>query len=324
LNRRAILATLASSLLGPQSAFARPPAEVSRLGVFFAGYRESVMKEDGQDLLKALATVGYVEGRNVAVEWRFSETDFSRSAQMAAELVRSGVDVLTTAGTQQTKALQNATKTIPIITMVGEDPVVSGFARSLALPGGNITGISSQHPDTPAKRVELIRKIVPKLDRLALIGDVRYRGAREQLRPYELAAKAVGLSTEVRLVDRYRFEPVFSEMARSGAGAAFLQFADSGAAEASTTIAIRHRIATIYDERVYVDRGGLVSFEMYHEDPLQRIASMIDKVFRGMKPAEIPWELPNRSHLAINLATAKLLGLTVPPDLLLRADQIVE
>jgi putative ABC transport system substrate-binding protein len=332
MNRRALLASLAAvSVLGTRYALAVRVAAKYRLGAIYAGWSELALgvkereeaKREREVFLKALAALGYVEGRNLVVDWRFFDMDFSRAPRMAMELVRLRPDVLLTTGTPQTKALQDATKTIPIVTNVG-DPVAGGFTESLARPRGNITGLSQTHPDTSAKQIELIRRLMPKLDRIVLIGDVRYTGARQLFRPFEIAAKASGLVAEVQIVGPSEFDRVFSEMRRSGARAAFIQFADGDAAIVSTKLAVRHGIATMYGDDFYVPQGGLMSFNMYHTDMLQRTVSIIDKIFRGVKPADIPWELPDRTRLAINLATAKLLGLKIPTDVLLRADQVVE
>jgi putative tryptophan/tyrosine transport system substrate-binding protein len=320
-NRRALLALLASgSLLGVRFAIARTASH--RLGIFIAGFCNAETREELAPMFKSLAELGHVEGRNLTVEWRCFGMDFSRAPSMAAELVRLEVDAIWTTGTPQTKALQDATKTIPIVTSVG-DPVASGFAKTLVRPGGNITGLC-RHPDTPAKQIELLRRVVPKLERLVIIGDARYTGMRQLLRPHEIAAKAAGLSVEVRMVDRSGFERVISEMKGFGAQAALIESPDFDMAEVAR-LANRHGVATMLEgEGDYVKHGGLISYDMFHGNFMQRSASLIDKVFRGMKPAEIPWELPDRSHLAINLGTAKLLGLTIPPDVLLRADQVVE
>jgi ABC-type uncharacterized transport system substrate-binding protein len=331
LNRRALLASLAAgSLLGTRLALAVPPPAKRRLGVFYAGWSEFAPganeRQEGIEeraaILKAFDELGYIEGRNLTVDWRYFDMDFSRAPQMAAELVRARVDALVTGGTPQTKALQAATKTIPIITEVG-DPVAAGFTETLVRPRANITGFVVTHPDTSAKQIELIRRVVPKLDRLVLIGDVRYPGMRELLRPYEIAAKAAGLSIEARMTDRSGVERVFSEIKGFRGQAALIMSPGFDLAEVAR-LAVRHGVAAMYDESVFVEKGGLMTFKMYHENRIPRLAAMVAKVFRGIKPTEIPWELPDRSHIAINLSTAKALGLTIPSDVLLRADQIVE
>jgi putative ABC transport system substrate-binding protein len=326
MNRRALLVLLASgSVFGTRFALARGPEAAHRLGVLLGNAPEWMTNKDGGlALLKAFAELGYVEGRNLKIEWRFFP-DFSRTPRMAAELVRLRMDVLWTAGTTQTKALQDATKTIPIVTSV-EDPVASGFTETLGRPDGNITGLSHTHPESNAKGIELIRRVVPKLDRIVFIDDIHHSGARQLMRSREMAAKAAGLAAEVKIVDRSELERIFIDMKRVGTAVAGLYFEDANSAEVKewSTLAIRHGVATMYYDRGFVEDGGLMSFSMYHSHFVQRQVSIMDKIFRGMKPAEIPWELPDRSHLAINLGTAKLLGLKIPPDVLLRADQVVE
>jgi putative ABC transport system substrate-binding protein len=323
MKRRTLLASLAAaSLLGTRFALARSTAKMYRIGLLIAADLEPVLedlKKNDWELLAPLADLGYVKGRNLTFEVRAFGRDFSKAPQMAAELARLPMDALTTEGTAPTKALQDATRTIPIVTAVN-DPVASGFARSLGRPGGNITGLCNQHPDTPAKQVQLLRQLVPGLDRLVIIGEATNTSIKELLRPYEVAARAAGLASEVRLVDSNTIERVFVDMKAARVRAAFILMKDPPPEMGK--LAIRHGIATMHSEG-YVELGGLMSFSMSQEQPFLRMASIFDKVFRGMDPAEIPWLLPDRSHLAINLVTAKLLGLTVPPDLLLRADQVI-
>jgi putative ABC transport system substrate-binding protein len=325
MKRRALLASLMAALLGTRFAFAYHPGGIHRLGIYMAGScRTAAEKYEREEkaLFKALVELGYVEGRNLVVEWRCFEMDFSRSAAMAVEIVRLG-DVIFTSGTPQTKALRDATKTIPIVTVLA-DPVRSGLARSLSRPDGNITGLTINHPDSAAKEIEMLRTVMPKLDRLVLLGDVRYGEARELLRPHEIAARARGLAAEVQLVDPSDFDRIFRQMRRSGVRAAYLQFSDSQAADPALKLAIRYGVAMLCADSYHVEQGGLISYGMYHERMFERAAATIDKLFRGAKIADIPWELPDRSHLAINLGTAKSLGLSIPPDVLLRADQVIE
>jgi putative tryptophan/tyrosine transport system substrate-binding protein len=323
MKRRALLALLAAgSVLGVRFARASSPSGSRRLGIFAAEYSCEPLKTEEAAVFKALADLGHVEGRNLTVEWRCFGMDFARGAQMAAELVRLKMDVLWTAGTPQTKALHDVTTTIPIVTSVA-DPVAAGFTESLGRPRGNITGLSQTHPDTPAKQIELIRRVVPKLDRIMFIDDVRYSGAQQLMVPREMAARAAGLAAEIKIVDRSELERIFIDMKRVGTAVALLYFVDMDRAEIAK-LSIRHGVPTMLYGSGYVERGGLMTFNMYHENEGQRFASIVDKLLRGIKPADIPWELPDRSHLAINLGTAKLLGLKIPTDLLLRADQVVE
>ncbi len=330
MNRRALLASLAAGCLLAKRALADLPSGTRRIGVFAANDSCEAVRKSAAPWFKALAKLGHVEGRNLAVEWHCFQGNFARGAQMASELVRRKVDVLYTTGTLQTRLLQDATKTIPIITRVN-DPVAAGFTRSLARPDGNITGLAHRHPDTPAKQVEVIRRVFPKLERLVIIGranisgDPRQEVARQMLRPYEAAATAVGLVPEVRIVELSGFDRVFGEMKGPGAKVAFIEFPlrDDEVSEAGK-LALRHGVATMFYDRARLEDGGLMSYTMHHDDPDQRELGIFDKVLRGIRPAEIPWELPDRSHLVINLRTAKLLGLKFPLDILVRADQVVE
>jgi len=279
------------------------------------------MDELAPPVRKSLADVGYFEGRNLSFEWRAMGFDDSIAAAMAAELVRLRMDVLMTHGTPPTKAFQAATRTIPIATVVG-NPIASGFTRSLARPSSNITGLTLTHPETPAKQVELLRKTLPKLERVVFIDNIDYGGARDFLRPYEIAAKAAGIVAEMKVVSRAELEGIFTGMKRSRNSAAFVIFTAIARPELAA-LAMRHGVPTMLWEQGWVEAGGLMSFSMLHSNGGARQAATIDKLLKGVSVADIPWELPDRSHLAINLQTAKLLGIEFPPDILLRADEIV-
>jgi putative ABC transport system substrate-binding protein len=331
MNRRDLLGALAvGPLFAARIAGAQPTSNIHRIGFFFAGWSESAKRgehrEEGSKtragMLQALARRGYEPGRNLVVHWRLFDMDFSKAPAMARELVALGVDVLHTVGTPQTKALQEATKAIPIVTNVG-DPVAGGFTTSLARPSGNVTGLAATHPDSAAKQIEFLRAIVPKLDRIAVIGDARYGAQREMLAPWEAAARAAGLRPEVLLAAPADLDRVLAGLRRSGTRAAYLMYPGAGGMPAIEP-AIRHGIATMFVYSDYVEHGALIGFDMLHTNREERHMVMIDKLLRGVKTADIPWELPDRSHLAINLRTAKALGLEVPRDLLLRANEIVE
>jgi putative tryptophan/tyrosine transport system substrate-binding protein len=331
MNRRRLLGAFAAGpLLAAGLAQPQPASKMHRVGFFFAGWSESAEREEHrqknrkirEELLRALARYGYELGRNLTVHWRFFDMDFSRAPGMARELVALGVDVLHTVGTPQTKALQDGTKTIPIVTNVGE-PVTSGFTTSLARPSGNITGLAASHPDSPAKQVEFLRAIVPKLDRVAVIGDARYGAQRELLAPWVTAARAAGLRPEVVLATPIELADVFVRLKRDGVRAAYLMYPGNAGTPAIEP-AIRHGIATMFVYSDYVEHGALIGLDMLHANREERHMVMIDKLLRGAKIADIPWELPDRSHLAINLRTARALGLEVPNDLLLRADQVIQ
>ena len=326
MNRRALLASLAASpLLAARFSLAQRPARIRRLGMFLGDDDCKPPIDDAGNvaLLKALTEVVEAQGGRFSPEWRCFGMDPERGARMAAELVRMPVDVIFTQGTPQTRILQEATKTVPIVSMV-LDPVASGFAKSLGRPGGNITGLCWLHPESYGKFVEVIRKAVPRMDRLVIVDDAAYVGGRELLGGYEAAGRAAGLPTEVRIVDLAKLEDVFIDIKRAGAPVALLVFAEVRMPGVAAKLALRHGVPTMYNDRGYVEHGGLMSFTMYHENLDKRLVVMLGKILGGANPANIPWELPDRSHLAINLRTAKALGLAIPQELLLRADQVIE
>jgi putative tryptophan/tyrosine transport system substrate-binding protein len=271
-----------------------------------------------------LARLGHVEGRNLTFEWHCFGSDFTRGARIAADLVSREMDVLYTNGRSATKLLQSATKRIPIVTHVA-DPVGDGFTKSLARPDSNITGFCGLHPETPAKQVELIRRIMPKLERLWIVGSARNPGELETLRPYETASRAAGLSSGTKLLAPSELESFFGGMKGSRTQAAFIDYSRryDEAAEIPK-LALKYRVMAIYYNQWYVERGGLVSFEMYHANSGHREVAIFDKLLRGIVPADISWELPDRSHLAVNLRTARSLALTLPSDVLLGAEQVIE
>jgi putative tryptophan/tyrosine transport system substrate-binding protein len=326
MKRRALLAFgAATSLLGTRFALAGPAAGVRRIDILLSEGSCEESQKFAEDRFQELAKLGYVRGRNLIVEWHCFAGDFARGARIAEQIVRRGTDVLFTIGTPATRMLHDATKTIPIVTWVA-DPIASGFTKSLARPDGNITGFSEWHPGTPAKEVELIRRVAPRTRRLVIIGDVSYPDQREILAPYEAAAAAAGLAPEMKLVDPSELSRVFIEMKGSQSPFALISsgIAARGDKGAIAKLALRHGVATmLVNDTGFVEVGGLMSFDTDHGNRSRREVAIFDKLLRGIKPADIPWELPDRSHFAINLATAKLLGLTVPTDLLLRADQIV-
>lgn len=325
MNRRALLASLvAASVLGARFALAGPPAGVRRFVILLSENSCGEIQKGAADTFVGLAKLGHVEGRNLSVEWHCFGSDFARGAQLAAQLVRRGVDVFFTTGTPATEILQHATKTIPIVTWVA-DPVASGFTRSLVRPDRNITGFCGRHPDTPAKEVELIRRIAPKTERLVIIANASIPGIRPLLRPYEAAATAAGLVPVMKIVDRSELNRVFNEMKGSRTQFVVNMFASRDVMGDIAGLALRNGVATmLVNDTGYVELGGLVSFDTFHQNREQREVAVLDKLLRGVKPADIPWELPDRNHIAINLRTARSLGLTIPPDVLVLADQIVE
>ena len=297
-----------------------------RIGILYPGSPDREFDEWQPRFLDALKEFAWVEGSNICIEWRFAEFDQALHVPLAAGLVRAGVDALLAAGTPLTRALQQATREIPIVTGVG-DPVGSGFAKSLAKPGGNITGLSWSLREKAREQVRLLLELVPTVRRLLILRSSRYGDISELNRCLERVADEYGMELEIRTVESFdEVEAALKHLTGLMTGAAFIyghgsfQFDTSKLAET----AIRHRVATVCDERRAVEARCLMSYNLYHPDQTQRFASLIDQVLRGVSPAGIPFELPTKSESVINRRTAASLGLVIPPNVLLRADAVID
>jgi putative ABC transport system substrate-binding protein len=325
-NRRSLLKRLVGwGALAAVTARAAPPVGKRRLGVLLFDNAES-WDSLPPLLLKELARLGWVEGTNLDVQWRYANGDPAALATLAAQLVKSGVDAILTRGTPSTRALQRATTTVPILTGVG-DPVGFGFARTLAQPGGNITGISYATAEASRKQVELLRAIVPRLSMLLVVWPSD-RGAitKELTRVMEDAAREMNVTPTVALVGNAAdLRAALAADRPRGEFAAFVSGLDTKIEpKAVADLAIARGVPTMFEYRFYVDAGGLASYRFDWDNQVQRSAAQLDKVFRGDKPAQIPFEFPTRSEFVLNLATARSLGLTIPPPLRLRADALVQ
>ena len=325
-RRRHFLLALGLCPLAPARAQpATPPRGRRRLAVLLFDSERS-WAWLAPELRQALAALGWVEGANLRIEWRYADGDAARLAALAAELSASGVDAIVARGSPATRALQLATHAVPIVTGVG-DPVGSGFARSLARPGGNITGISYAFPETVRKQLELLRELVPGLGRLSIVMKSDRRAfVAEGTRTVETAAGAWGIATRAVLFasveDLSRELP---HMSGRGAHAAFVHgFGTDPDPQAVAAAFVRARVPAVFSQREYVEAGGLMSYRLDWDNQTERTAAQIDKVFRGESPAQIPFEFPTRSDFAINAATARALGLTIPAALRVRADAVFE
>ena len=326
-RRDLILAFGLGALVVPRAGVAALTPGTRRLGVLLFDRAES-WQFLAPELRRELADLGWIEGSNLSVTWRFADDDAARLPELAAAMARSGVDAVLTRGTPATLALQQATKTIPILTGVG-DPVGAGFADSLARPGGNVTGLSYAVVETSRKRLELLREIVPGLSRLAIALPASRQGfVRELTQALEVAAREFAITPQRVLIGT--LDELSSALRRlTGAGretvAAFV--AGLGAEIEPTDVAkvaLRARVPTMFEYRFYVEAGGLMSYRLNWENQTQRTAAQIDKVFRGASPAQIPFEFPTRSEFIINARTARALGLTIPQALVVRADEVIE
>ena len=272
-----------------------------------------------------LGQLGWIDGRNVAIEYRWAGGLAERYSEIVAEFVRRKVDIIVTGGIAVPVAKQ-ATSTIPIVFALAADPLGGGLVTNLARPGGNVTGLSAQSSDTASKRIEILREIIPGLRRIAVIGNAAYRGSVAEMGEVEAVAGRLGL--EVDRLEIRRAEDVVPAFERLKTGAQALYVCTDALANANRAriniLALGARLPTMHGLREYVDPAGLMSYGPSIPDLFRRAAEYVDKILHGAKPGDIPVEQPIRFELVINLTVAKALGLTVPPTLLARADEVIE
>jgi putative ABC transport system substrate-binding protein len=276
--------------------------------------------------VQRLRDLGWIEGRTVMIEYRWAEGRNSRAAEIAAEFVQLKVDVIVTYGTSPVLAAKQATPVIPIVFAAANDPVGAGLVASLARPDGNVTGLSVQQVDAAGKRLELLREIVPGLRRLAILANVGNPGAALEMGEAQAAAQTLGL--EVTTIEIRRGEDIAPGFdALKGQAEALYVCTDplviTNRARIQTS-AMGARLPAVYNSREYVETGGLMSYGPNFLDQWRRTAEIVDKILRGAKPSDIPVEQPTKFDLVLNLTTAKALGLTIPPTLLARADEVIE
>ena len=330
MNRRTFLCGLT---LGPLAAPLRVEAQqadkVARIG--WLGDDPTRAPHLREAFLQGLRDLGYVEGRNLVVESRYSERKPERLAVLAAELVALKVDVIVTSTTPAALAAKQATKTVPIVFAVVGDPVTSGLVASLARPGGNVTGLATVSPELVSKRLEQLRQAVPGVSRVAVLWQPGGSGERatdkHMLKAAAVAARALGVQLQfVETRGPADFDRAFSDMTRARAGAltvwgSVMFFNERGRL---VDLAAKHRLPAVYASREYVDTGGLMSYGASFADSFRRAAIYVDKILKGAQPADLPVEQPTKFELVNNLKSAKALGLTIPQSLLLRADQVIE
>ncbi len=278
-------------------------------------------------LQEGLRELGYVEGQNLTMVYRWAQGNLDRLREFAAELARIPVDVIVTAGPTATRTAKEATATVPIVMAFDADPVGAGFVASLARPGGNITGVSILSPELSAKRVELLKDVVPRASRVAVIWSPKEPAAAISLRETEEAARALGL--QLRLLEVQEPEHLESALGAAVKGRAHaLTVLPNPIAVFHRTrlvqLAAKHRLPAIYYDRVFTEVGGLLSYGANDRELQRRAAYYVDKVLRGAKPADLPVEQPTRFEMLVNLKTAKALGITFPPSILIRADQVIQ
>jgi putative ABC transport system substrate-binding protein len=328
MHRRAFLGTLAGGLLAaPLAVEAQQPAKTPRIGVLGAGSASDTALRF-EAFRQGLRERGWIEGQNVVLEYRWGDGRYDRLADLAAELVRLKVDVIFAPGTAGTVAAQNATRTIPIITATVGDPVGRGTIASLARPGGNVTGLSfSVGFEIVGKELELLKEVVPKVSRVAVLGNPGNPSYGPMLREAQVAGRSLGVQLQVlEARGPNEFDRAFAAMVKQRAGA-LLVFADAAYIFDRTPLAqlaAKSRLPAIYGLREHVDAGGLLAYGPNLSDLFRRAATYVDKILKGAKPADLPVEQPTKFELVINLKTAKALGLTIPQSLLQRADELIQ
>jgi putative ABC transport system substrate-binding protein len=305
---------------------AQQPAKIPRIASLI-GAPPSANAARYEAFRQGLRELGYVEGKNIVLELRSAEGKFDRLPALAAELVRLKVDVIVTAGPLPTRAAKEATTTIPIVMAEDPDPVGNGFVASLARPGGNITGLATLAPELSGKRLELLKETIPKLSRVAVFGTSTYPGNAQSLKEIELAAKAFKVQLQyLDVLSGKDIEPAF-RAAGKGRAEAVLMMVGGGVASAHRTeiveLAVKSRLPVIYDRSEFVEHGGLMTYGVNFTDLDRRAATYVDKILKGRTPADLPVEQPMRFEFIINLKAAKQIGLTIPPNVLVRADKVI-
>jgi putative ABC transport system substrate-binding protein len=326
-NRRKLLATLGAGALAfaaPPGSFGQQQGKVWRVG-FLSPTSASFSPPYTDAFLKGMRELGYVEGRNLVVERRFANGKLERLPGLAAELVQLKVDVIVTGGSPAISAVQKATTTIPIVMTSAGDPVGSGFVKSLARPGGNITGLSVMSGDTSAKLLELLRSVVPKLSRIAMLTPSTTYGPLSK--GVQAAAQKAGVKTLMAEASTpQEIENAFSMMGREKADAVIVGSPTTFAQQHRhiAELALKYRMPSMFQDRVYVEAGGFMSYGQKFTENYLRAATYVDKILKGAKPGDLPVEQPVSFELVVNLKTAKALGLTIPQSVLARADEVIQ
>ena len=332
MDRRAFITLVGGSILaGPLAAEAQPSGRVWRIGQLDYAAPDPTRLAQWRAFQDRLRELGYVEEENVVFQSRWGDGRANRLQGFVTELVAAKVDILVTAGDSATHAAKQVTNVIPIVTATG-DPVELGYAASLARPSGNVTGMTAISHDLSAKRLELLKELIPQVSRVAVLWD---RGAARgsasaplSVRNTEVAARSLRIALQSVAVhpDSIDYDAAFVAMKRDGAGAVIV--VPSGAffaiRQRIAELALTHRLPSAVGLRGYVEAGGLISYGADYADLFRRAASYVDKILKGARPADLPVEQPTKFELVINLQTAKRLGLTIPQSILVRADEIIQ
>jgi putative ABC transport system substrate-binding protein len=328
MDRRAFLGTLAGGLLAaPLAAEGQQGTRVPRVG-YLSPLTASVDASRSEAFRQGLRELGYIEGRNIMVEYRFADGHLDRLPALAGELVGLNVDVIIAAGGGLIgRAVKGATGTIPIVMTNVEDPIASGLVVSLARPGRNVTGLSALIPELSAKRLEIVKEMVSTLSRVAVLWNSAYPEKATEFRQTQAAGKALGIriqSLEAQSANEIDNALDAATRARVGALLILPDPLTNTYQARIVKLAAKRRLPTMFTQRPPVGAGGLMSYGASYADLFRRAATYVDKILKGAKPADLPVEQPTKFELVINLRTAKALGLTIPPSLLQRADEVIQ
>jgi putative tryptophan/tyrosine transport system substrate-binding protein len=326
MTNKIILLALCSLLLALCSAVdAQQPTKIPRIG-YLSTVSPAVNATRIEALRQGLRELGYVEGKNILIEWRYAEGKVDRLPSLAAQLVHLKVDLIVTAASPPTRAAKELTSTIPIVMAFDDDPVGSGFVASLARPGGNITGLSSLALEIGGKQLELLKEIIPRLSRVAILGTSAVPQYANLVKEIDLAAKAVGVKVQhLDVLNASDLENAFGAASKALAGAVLVigsPILNSHRTQI-VVLAAKSRFPAIYSRPEYVQDGGLLYYGTSFPDLFHRAATYVDKILKGAKPGDLPVEQPTKFELVINLKNAKQIGLTIPPQVLARADRVI-
>ena len=299
--------------------------KVARIG-FLGGVRPAAVSARIEAFRQSLRELGYVEGKNIVIEYRYAEDKLDRLPTLAAELVRLKVDVIVTGGPGSTRASKDATATIPIVMAQDIDPVATGFVASLARPGGNVTGLATFAPGISGKQLELLKESVPKISRVAVLGTSTTPGSALMLKEVEAVAGALAVKLQyLDILDAKEIEPAFrfASKVKTDAVLVLFSFVLNSHRTKVVELAVKSRLPVIYPFSEFVEAGGLMTYAVSFTDLYRRAAVYVDKILKGTKPADLPVEQPKKFEFIINLKAAKQINLTIPPNVLVRADRVI-
>jgi putative tryptophan/tyrosine transport system substrate-binding protein len=328
MNRKVFGGALCAMLLALSvSVAAQQPKKVPRIGLLTPG-GEATLEPNREAFRQRLLELGYVEGKTITIEYRYAQGKFERLPELAEELVRLKVDIIVAASATAARAVKKVTTTIPIIVANAGDPIGSGLAATLARPGGNVTGLTNYTQELVGKRFELLKEVVPKVSRFAFLSDADSETSRRIFPDAQLAAQA--FSVKLQLVEvkapNPNFDGAFRVMAKDHIGALITSSGPLIRFHRKRILELveQNRIAAIHPEETWVNAGGLMSYGANQADLYGRVATYVDKILKGAKPADLPVEQPMKFDLIINLKTAKQIGLTIPQSILFRADKVIK